>query len=142
MMYSAEAEKAVLGAMLLDSQAISAGSALDPGDLYLDSHRAIYTAIRRLYSTGANVDFMSVRLELERTKQLDSVGGFGYVMSLEEGIPRRYDVTRFVAVIREKATLRRIVSMCEYAAERAALDDSSEDILHDLQGMALQQQAA
>lgn len=142
MMHSVEAEKAVLGAMLVDGKAIDAAAGLDVTDLHLDSHRTILSVIRNMHAQGTNVDSVTVWQELERQKLGDSVGGVVYVACLPDGLPRNYDVKPYVKMIREKSALRSIVSLCDLAKARAYEGEDSTDILHDLQGLALEQQAA
>lgn len=142
MMHSVEAEKAVLGAMLVDPKAIIAASSLEASDLYLESHRTVLTVIRNMHAQGTNVDLLTVWQELERQKLIGSVGGAAYIADLSTGLPRNYNVVPYVKVIREKAALRAIVSLCDYTAARANEEEDSSTILHDLQGLALVQQAA
>jgi hypothetical protein len=78
-MFAEEAERGALGVMLLDVKAIDAAASLQPVDFGLDSHRRIFSAIRRLHDAGKAVDEITLREELRRTKELDSVGGVGYI---------------------------------------------------------------
>lgn len=135
-------EKAVLGTMLTDARAIEAASNLEVSDLALDSHRTILTTMRRMHEQGANVDTLTVMQELMRCHLLDSIGGAGYIADITSGIPRNFDVRPGVKVIREKSALRSILTLCEYISARANDGDDSADILHEMQGRALEQQAA
>lgn len=142
MMHSVEAEKAVLGAMLVDRKAIDAAANLNASDLHLDSHRTILTTIRTMAAQGMNVDTLTVWQELQRKGLSESVGGIVYVTALPDGLPRNYDVRPYVKVLREKSALRSIVTLCDVMRARAEGEEDSAEILHDMQGMALEQQAA
>lgn len=135
-------ERAVIGAMLLDSRAIEASGNLEISDLQLDSHRTILTTIRRMHEQGTNADTVTVMNEMMRTNLLSSIGGAGYLADITSGIPRNFDVRPGVKAIREKSALRSILSLCEYTKARVESGEESSDILHDLQGRALEQQAA
>jgi replicative DNA helicase len=79
-------EVAVLGAMLLDGVAISdATSKLNAEDFSLDSHRRVYRCIIDLMAKGHGIDSLTVGEELERRKELGSIGGPAYLAFLSEG---------------------------------------------------------
>jgi replicative DNA helicase len=67
-MYDETAERALLGAMLLEERAINAASKLSPEDFYLKSHQEILIAIRRLYAQDSGVDYITVCGELAKRK--------------------------------------------------------------------------
>ncbi len=142
MMHSVEAEKAVLGAMIVDPKAIVAAASLEIADFFLESHRSILTVIRSMDAQGQHVDGLTLWHEMDRRKLLSSIGGPAYLADLPIGLPRNFDTRSYVQTIREKAALRSIVSLCDFISARAEAEEPSEDILHDLQGLALEQQAA
>ena len=142
MNYEIDAEKAILGSMLVEQEAIGAAAGLEVSDLYLDSHRTLLGVIRMMHEQGTPVDLVTVGAELERRKLTDAVGGFIYVASLSDGLPRRLNVGPYVRIVREKSALRSIISLCEVVKARANEGEDSATILHDLQGIALEQQAA
>src|SRR5512142_252027 len=85
-----DAERSILGAILLDNfcytQAASAGLKAD--DFSLDSHRRIYERLRELNETGRAIDFITLSEALNQHKDLEAVGGFAYLSSLTDGLPR------------------------------------------------------
>jgi replicative DNA helicase len=85
-----DAEKTILGAILLDNAAHSeAAEVLKPDDFSLDSHRRIYLRMCELMDTSRAVDIVTLANELARYKEVESVGGVAYLASLTEGLPRR-----------------------------------------------------
>ena len=142
MMHAEQAEKTILGLMLLESRAIRDAEQLDAGDFYFDSHREIVSVLRAMHEQGLRVDTVTTVAELGRRKRLDAVGGAGYIRDLTDGIPRGYGLHSYVRLVREKAALRRVVALCELATARAVAGEASDEILHDMQSTALTYQAA
>jgi replicative DNA helicase len=125
---SIHTEIAILGAMLLDPIAISdATSKLRAEDFSLDSHQRIYRVILGLMEQGHGVDLTTVRAELERRRELDAVGGAGYIAYLTEGIPRNFSIESYVRIVKDKSLLRQLMSIFHDGATRAS--DQSEDAI-------------
>ena len=90
---SVHTEVAILGAMLLEEEAINdALEALVAEDFVLDSHQRIFRAISELAETGNNVDYLTLQNELSRRRELDAIGGPAYLAFLTEGIPRNFNI--------------------------------------------------
>lgn len=123
---STHTEITVLGAMLLDANAIQdATENLQVGDFTLDSHRKIYRAILAVMQDAIGVDYVTVMNELERKKQLSSIGGPAYLAFLTEGIPRNPKIEDYVRIIKDKSLLRQTVATCQVGVDRAV--DGSDD---------------
>jgi replicative DNA helicase len=125
---SVHTEVAILGAMLLDSLAISdATEKLKAEDFSLDSHQRIFRAIVDLMAKGQGIDITTVRAELERRHELDSIGGPAYLAYLTEGIPRNFNIESYVQIVRDKSLLRQLMGIFHDGGIRAA--DQSEDAI-------------
>jgi replicative DNA helicase len=125
-------EVAVLGAILLQPESlIHAQENLRVNDFALDSHRRIYAAILQVAKAGLNVDYNTVRDELSRRKELDSVGGPGYVLFLGEGIPRNFNIESYIRVVKEKSRLRAAMLLANRIESEAS--DEQEDSQHLLE---------
>ncbi|HXE06279.1 MAG TPA: replicative DNA helicase [Acidobacteriaceae bacterium] len=125
---SIHTEIAILGAMLLDPVAISDATAkLRAEDFSLDSHQRIYRCILALMEQGHGVDLTTVRAELERRRELDAVGGSGYIAYLTEGIPRNFSIESYVKIVKDKSLLRQLMSIFHDGVTRAS--DQSEDAI-------------
>src|SRR3984957_17448064 len=121
-------EVAVLGTMLLDGVAISDATAkLKAEDFSLDSHQRVYRCIVDLMAKGHGVDFTTVRAELERRRELDSIGGPAYLAYLSEGIPRNFNIESYVQIVKDKSLLRQLMGIFHDGQIRAA--DQSEDAI-------------
>jgi replicative DNA helicase len=125
---SVHTEVAILGAMLLDGVAISDATAkLKAEDFSLDSHQRIYRAMVDLIAKGHGIDLTTLRAELERRRELDSVGGPAYLFYLTEGIPRNFSIESYVEIVKDKSLLRQLMSIFHDGGIRAA--DQSEDAI-------------
>jgi replicative DNA helicase len=126
-----DAEKTILGAILLDNAAHSeAAEKLEPDDFSLDSHRRIYQRMGDLLSEQRPVDIVTLSNELARYKEIESVGGVAYLASLTEGLPRRPVIEEYIRIVKDKSLLRRLMMICSAAIARAA--DQSETALEVL----------
>jgi replicative DNA helicase len=123
---SPDAERAVLGSILINSSAFyRVVGTVEIEDFFKDAHRAIFGAIRRLAETSREIDLLTVREELAKHAQLEQVGGSAYISSLVDGIPDVANVERYAHIVKEKSTLRRLIVMGN-SVMRAALDAPSE----------------
>jgi replicative DNA helicase len=125
---SVHTEVAILGAMLLDSVAISdATEKLKAEDFSLDSHQRVFRAIVDLMAKGQGIDYLTVQEELARRRELDSIGGPAYLAFLTEGIPRNFNIESYVQIVRDKSLLRQLMGIFHDGGIRAA--DQSEDAI-------------
>jgi replicative DNA helicase len=125
---SVQAERTILGAMMLDAVAFNDATAkLVADDFSLDSHRRIYSCITGLVDVGRAVDLITVIEELDKRKELQAIGDRPYLFSLTEDLPRRLNVEEYVRIVKDKSLLRQVMGICQTAMARAA--DQSEDAL-------------
>lgn len=125
---SIQAERTILGAMMLDAVAFNdATSKLIADDFSLDSHRRIYACITGLVDIGRAVDLITVIEELDRRKELQAIGDRPYLFSLTEDLPHRLNVEEYVRIVKDKSLLRQLMLICQTSMARAA--DQSEDAL-------------
>lgn len=107
-----EAERSILGAILLDDKAIhTALEILRKEDFYLDSHRRIFEKMSSLTSVSRAVDIITLKDELQRSDELENAGGAAYLASLTDGLPRATNVEHYARIVKEKATLRRLIQI-------------------------------
>ncbi len=126
-----DAEKTILGAILLDNAAHSeAAERLTADDFSLDSHRRIFLRMSDLVTSQRAVDIVTLAEELARYKEVEAVGGVAYLASLTEGLPRRPVIEEYIRIVKDKSLLRRLMSICSAAIARAA--DQSETALEVL----------
>jgi len=129
-----DAEKTILGAILLDNAAhAEAAEQLTPDDFSLDSHRRIFLRMSELMDSQHAVDIVTLANELARSKEIESVGGVAYLASLTEGLPRRPVIEEYIRIVKDKSLLRKLMGICSMAIARAA--DQAESAL-DVLGAA------
>jgi hypothetical protein len=130
-----DAEKTILGAVLLDNAALKEiSTTVDYEDFSLDSHRRIFHRMIELYESGQSVDIVTLANLLAQKKEVESVGGIAYIASLTEGLPRRPVIDEYVRIIADKSLLRKMMLVCSATIARAA--DQSEgapEILAEMQ---------
>jgi replicative DNA helicase len=125
---SVEAERSILGAILLDNHSYNeAAEKLRPEDFSLDSHRRIYSRMAELIDARRAVDIVTLAEELARRKEVEAVGGVAYLASLTEGLPRRPSIEEYVRIVKDKSLSRQLIGICNTAITRAA--DQSDEAL-------------
>ena len=128
---SLDAERSILGAVLLDNDVYpQAAESLKAEDFSLDSHRRIYMRMTDLNSTGRPVDIITLTEELGRHKEVEAVGGVAYISSLTEGLPRRENIEHYVKIVKDKAMLRGLIHAANASIARAIdQSDTTEEII-------------
>ncbi len=125
---SVEAERSILGAILLDNHSYNeAAEKLGCEDFFLDSHRRIYSRMAELIDGHRAVDIVTLAEELARRKEVEAVGGVAYLASLTEGLPRRPSIEEYVRIVKDKSLARQLIVICNTAITRAA--DQSDEAL-------------
>lgn len=137
--HSIEAEASLLGAMLLSQEAV--GVAFERGvrseEFYKPAHQHIYDAIRSLNTAGEPVDPITVGEELRRNSLLDGIGGIDALLTLQNTTPAITSADRYAKIVRETASLRRLLTVASEIAEIAysgpedvakAIDDSESKV--------------
>jgi replicative DNA helicase len=125
---SVEAERSILGAILLDNHSYNeAAEKLRSDDFSLDSHRRIFSRMAELIDAHRAVDIVTLSEELARRKEVEAVGGVAYLASLTEGLPRRPSIEEYVRIVKDKSLARQLIGICNTAITRAA--DQSEEAL-------------
>jgi len=115
-----EAEQAVLGAMMLEHNAVvTALELLQAEDFYRDVHKVIFEAMARLHRTNQEVDVITLPEELRRMKKLDDVGGLEYILTLPNVVSTAANLEYHVNIVVEKALARNLITTCTELATSA-----------------------
>ncbi|ACQ70676.1 MULTISPECIES: replicative DNA helicase [Exiguobacterium] len=108
--HSVEAEQAVLGAIILDSdRLITASERVDPDDFYRVSHQRIFEAMLKINDRGELVDLVTLSSELQAQGILDEIGGLNYLAEVAESVPAIGNIGYYLNVVDQKAALRRLI---------------------------------
>lgn len=112
--HSLEAERATLGAVLLDNQAFRLTSEiLAAADFFVDSHRRIFARMVKLWEQNRPIDLVILHEELERAGELEAAGGSAYLSSLVDGVPRVSNVQHYASIVKQKSRLRELVLVAQ-----------------------------
>ena len=123
---SIEAEQSVIGALLIDRDAvIEVADFLRPQDFYRQAHGSIYEAILELYERREPVDIVTVSEVLERNEALEQVGGSAYLTSLINLTPTAVNAVHYGRIVERKAVLRNLIGAAGKIAG-IGYDDSAD----------------
>lgn len=128
---SLEAEQSVLGAVLLENNALlKCLDVINEGDFYRESHRRVFTAMLDLFDKGEAIDLVTVGEDLQRSGGLDVVGGSSYLASLASQVPTAANVIYHAKIVREKALLRSLLRSSTDIASKVYEDaEEAEELL-------------
>ncbi|WP_028543656.1 replicative DNA helicase [Paenibacillus taiwanensis] len=137
---STDAEAAVLGAILLQSEAlITAMERVQAVDFYLPAHQFIYEAMIELGEEGQPIDMITLTAKLQVKKQLDDVGGVSYLAKLANSVPTAANVDYYAQIIEEKSMIRRLINTAtQIVSEGYAGDDDVGALLSDAERRILE----
>ncbi|MBQ2114670.1 MAG: replicative DNA helicase, partial [Selenomonadales bacterium] len=126
-----EAEYAVLGAMLIEKEAIAKVTEfLRAGDFYREANRLIFDAMMELYNKGEAIDMVTVTEHLRKQDKLERVGGIAYITSLANAVPTAANVVHHGKIVEEKSILRHLINSATQIAGMGYEDSEDvEDIL-------------
>src|SRR5437867_4299025 len=129
--HNLEAERSVLGAILLHNDAFNlAAEVIDSRDFFRDAHRRIFDKMVALVERGEAIDLVTLKEALGRAGDIDEVGGPAYIAALVDGVPRSTNVAQYARIIKEKATLRNLIfSAIKILATAYEAEDDPEVIL-------------
>ena len=105
-----EAEQSVLGAMLLDKEAISTATEFISGeDFYREAHKEIFEAIVDIYNKGEPVDLITLTEKLKTRNTLEAVGGITFLTNLMDAVPTTHNVKYYAKIVEDKSLLRKLI---------------------------------
>lgn len=108
---SAEAEASLLGALLIDSEAIvKIADRIRAADFYDKKHERIYEAIIRLYEQHQAIDVLTLSDQLKNSGYLDSIGGPAYLTELTNFVPTAAHVEQYADIVSQKSLRRRLIA--------------------------------
>ena len=142
--HNLEAERSILGAILIRNEAFNvAAELIDADDFFRDAHRRVFDKMVDLNERGQAIDLVTLRDELSRSGDLHPVGGPAYISSLADGVPRSTNVEHYARIVKERATLRNLIAAANrieaeaYAARddaAAVLDRAEQEIFSIAEG--------
>src|SRR5262245_22391513 len=129
---SIDAERLILGVVLLDNVAINqAAENLKPDDFFIGSNRRIYEKMIALYERGQAIDPLTLQEELRRAGELDQVGGPAYIAALFDGVPRFSNIENYVELVKGKSMLRRLITSANQIMAMSFDDEEAPEVILD-----------
>lgn len=137
--HDSEAEKAVLGAVFLDPEAIiDASDVLQPDDFYEHANRIVFQAMLNISDREEVIDPVTLQDELKKNNQVDDIGGIAYVTELSMATPTAAHVTYYAKIVKRKAILRNLISTSQRIIQNAIEgSDDVTDILDDAESQIM-----
>src|ERR1700741_1761620 len=127
-----DAERSVLGAVLLDNNALNAAiENLRAEDFFLDQHRRVFTQMIALAEAQQAIDLVTLTEELHRRGELEASGGAPYLASLTDGVARVSNVEHYARIVKEKAVLRNLIHTTHNIQQRAFEGEDGADAILD-----------
>src|SRR5579862_3817379 len=132
MPHNVEAERSILGAILLDNNAINpAIEKLKPEDFFHDHHRRIYQQMIALGETQQAIDLVTLTDQLHRSGELESTGGPAYIAQLMDGVPHVTNIEHYARIVKEKSLLRALIHATNSIQQQALEAEEDADAILD-----------
>ncbi|MEP6569318.1 MAG: replicative DNA helicase [Acidobacteriota bacterium] len=129
---SSEAERAILGGIILDNGLISqAIELLRPEDFYVPSHRRIFVAMTALFERGGEINPILIGEELKKENALESVGGISFITNLTYGLPHSTNIAHYAKVVRGKSMLRQLIRSANKITQEALEQEDEPELILD-----------
>src|SRR3989454_11201237 len=125
-----DAERSVLGAILLDNNALNiAIENLRPEDFFHDHHRRVFTHMIALGESQQAIDLVTLTDELHNKGELEASGGAPYLASLADGMPKVSNIQHYARIVKEKAILRNLIHTTHNIQRRAYEGEDASDAI-------------
>ena len=127
-----EAERSILGAILLDNHALNAAvEKIRSEDFFLSQHRQIFERMIQLGEKQQAIDVVTLMEVLSRRGELEAAGGIAYLSQLADGLPRVTNVEHYARIVKEKAVLRSLIFSASAIQEQALAAGDDADVILD-----------
>jgi replicative DNA helicase len=130
--HNLEAERSILGAIILDNHALNAAvEKIRSEDFFLSQHRQIFERMIQLGEKQEAIDVVTLMDDLARRGELESAGGVAYLSQLADGLPRVTNVEHYARIVKEKAVLRSLIFSASAIQEQALAAGDDADVILD-----------
>src|SRR6201997_1318925 len=130
--HNLEAERSILGAVLLDNHSLNAAvEKLRSEDFFLPQHRQIFQRMIQLAEHQQAIDVVTLMDDLARRGELESAGGAAYLSQLADGRPRATNVEHYARIVKEKSVLRNLAFSAAAIQEQALAGGDDADVILD-----------
>ncbi len=146
-----EAERAVLGAMMIDDEAIGVAiEHIDSSYFYETAHQKVFASIIELYSNRKNVDLITLSDQLKSQGLIDNIGGVAYLTQLVDHVPSSANILHYANIVKEKGVQRKLIKNATEIISRSygtnvdveELVDSAEQLIFEIATARQKQEAS
>lgn len=129
-----EAEKAVLGALMIDADAIiKVADFLRPSDFYKPGHRQIYEVALELFANNQPIDLLTLSTKLKEKNYLEEIGGTNYLTDLINEVPTALHISHYGSLVKEKKILRDLIQASAEINEKVYESQPAENLLDEIE---------
>ena len=130
--HNLEAERSILGAILLDNHSLNAAiEKVRSDDFFLPQHRQIFERMVQLGEKQQAIDVVTLMEDLSRRGELEAAGGIAYLSQLADGLPRITNVEHYARIVKEKSVLRNLIFSASAIQEQALAAGDDADVILD-----------
>jgi replicative DNA helicase len=130
--HSADAERAILGSIILDNALVNqAIELLRPDDFYIRAHAHVFRAMISMSERGAEINPIFIGEELKREGILEQVGGISFISELNYGLPHFTNLAAYAKVVKEKSLMRQLVKVANVITSEALEEEDEAQIILD-----------
>src|ERR1700729_2021986 len=130
--HNLDAERSILGAILLDNHALNpAVEKLKTDDFFLDPHRRIFERMIALAEAQQAIDLVTLTDRLHRSGELEAAGGAAYLAQLVDGVPQVSNIEHYVRIVKEKSVLRNLIHTTHSIQQQALEAEDDADAVLD-----------
>ena len=134
-----EAERSLLGSILIDNSTIALVDKLEPADFYLELNRNIFKTMRDLDANQKPINVATLYAQLAPLKLFEDAGGINYLTDLTQQLPSAANIQRFAKLVKDASLLRNVVQIADKARVQAQLPvDSVTDFVNELNQQVFQ----
>ena len=116
-----DAERSVLGGILLRNEALNQVETLTPDDFYDPKHREVFTAMKTLETKSRPIDVVTLEEQLTQAGKAAAVGGLSFLTDLVSVVPTADNITHYAEIVRDKATARRLITAATEVAAKGSM---------------------
>ncbi|MAC47451.1 replicative DNA helicase [Oceanospirillum beijerinckii] len=139
--HSLEAERSVLGGLLLDNEAWDGVSErIVPNDFYRRDHQMIFEAMMGLAEKAQPFDLVTISEVLDQKNELEQIGGLAYLAEVARNTPSASNIVAYAEIVRERSTLRQLIKASNKIAENAYDTEgrSSDELLNEAERLVFE----
>ena len=137
---SVEAEQALLGSIIVNPDSFdTVGGIITADDFYVEEHKHIYNALLKMYAQSKTIDVVTLVNTLVELGDRDEAGGIQYISLIAESVPSASNVKDYARIVKDKSTLRRLITVCNGINDEAysesdvrVIIDSAEQKIFDI----------